>query len=166
MAAPSQRNAKKQKVIDVLNKAREMELYAIHQYMHHHYTLDSADYGELASKMKAIAIDEMRHAEWLAERIKELDGDPSVRMDGTVKKGQKARELYAFDRELEDDTLLKYNEFLQTCRDCNDYVSANLFERLIMQEQDHRNQFDNTDSHIKELGDYFMGRMASSGGAD
>ena len=63
-------------VIDVLNKARSMELYAVHQYMNQHYTLDDLDYGEFASKIKLISIDEMRHAEEFAERIKELGGEP------------------------------------------------------------------------------------------
>ncbi|HOK97146.1 MAG TPA: ferritin-like domain-containing protein, partial [Anaerohalosphaeraceae bacterium] len=60
----------RQKVIEVLNKARAMELHAIHQYMNQHYNLDDMDYGELAANLKLIAIDEMRHAEMLAERIK------------------------------------------------------------------------------------------------
>ena len=47
------------KVIEVLNKARSMELYAVHQYMNQHYNLDDLDYGEFASKIKLIAIDEI-----------------------------------------------------------------------------------------------------------
>ena len=73
----TQEAAKKErvaKVIEVLNKARSMELYAVHQYMNQHYNLDDMDYGELAANMKLIAIDEMRHAENFAERIKELGG--------------------------------------------------------------------------------------------
>ena len=69
----TQEAAKKErvaKVIEVLNKARSMELYAVHQYMNQHYNLDDLDYGEFASKIKLIAIDEMRHAEQFAERIK------------------------------------------------------------------------------------------------
>jgi len=72
--AQNSREMKKKKVIDVLNKARAMELYAIHQYMNQHYNLDDMDYGDLAAKVKLIAIDEMRHAEMFAERIKELGG--------------------------------------------------------------------------------------------
>jgi bacterioferritin len=45
---------KKEKVIEVLNKARAMELHAIHQYMNQHYNLDDLDYGELAAKVKLI----------------------------------------------------------------------------------------------------------------
>jgi bacterioferritin len=66
---------RRQKVIEVLSKARSMELYAIIQYMNQHYNLDDMDYGELAGKVKLIAIDEMRHAEMFAERIKELGGE-------------------------------------------------------------------------------------------
>ena len=57
----TQEAAKKErvaKVIEVLNKARSMELYAVHQYMNQHYNLDDLDYGEFASKIKLIAIDE------------------------------------------------------------------------------------------------------------
>ncbi|MDJ0784590.1 MAG: ferritin-like domain-containing protein, partial [Desulfosarcinaceae bacterium] len=62
MAAKTTKEERRQKVIEVLNEARAMELQAIGQYMNQHYGLDDMDYGELAGKMKLIAIDEMRHA--------------------------------------------------------------------------------------------------------
>ena len=68
----SDRETRKANVVEALNKARSMELHAIHQYMNQHYNLDDMDYGELAANMKLIAIDEMRHCEMFAERIKEL----------------------------------------------------------------------------------------------
>lgn len=82
------KKTRKEKVIEVLNKARSMELFAIHQYMNQHYNLSDKDYGELAANMKLIAIDEMRHAEDFAERIKELGGEPTAQKDGSVKGGQ------------------------------------------------------------------------------
>ena len=72
--AKKSKEARRKAVITVLNKARAMELQAIHQYMNQHYSLDDMDYGELAANVKLIAIDEMRHAEDFAERIKELGG--------------------------------------------------------------------------------------------
>jgi bacterioferritin len=60
--AQNLREQRKKKVIEVLNKARSMELLAIHQYMNQHYNLDDMDYDDLAAKVKLIAIDEMRHA--------------------------------------------------------------------------------------------------------
>ena len=56
--AKASKETRRKKVIEVLNKARAMELQAIHQYMNQHYNLDDMDYGELAAKMKLIAIDE------------------------------------------------------------------------------------------------------------
>ncbi len=60
--AGESREEKRKKVIEVLNKARSMELQAIHQYMNQHYGLDDMDYGEMAAKVKLIALDEMGHA--------------------------------------------------------------------------------------------------------
>ncbi|HSO19591.1 MAG TPA: ferritin-like domain-containing protein, partial [Desulfosarcina sp.] len=103
--AQASREKRKAKVINVLNKARSMELTAISQYMNQHYNLDDMDYGELAGKMKLIAIDEMRHAEMFAERIKELGGEPTSDLDQKVVKGQKVEQVFTYDAGLEDDTI-------------------------------------------------------------
>ncbi len=143
---------RRQKVIDVLNKARAMELQAIHQYMNQHYNLDDLDYGELAAKMKLIAIDEMRHAEMFAERVKELGGEPVTGHDGTIEKGQVVRVIFPFDANLEDDTIDVYNQFLLVCRENGDSISMKIFEQIIDEEQIHYNYFDNVNSHIEKAG--------------
>ena len=150
---------RRQKVIEVLNKARAMELYAIHQYMNQHYNLDDMDYGELASKIKLIAIDEMRHAEMFAERVNELGGEPVTGHDETVAKGQKVEAIFPFDAALEDDTIDVYNQFLLVCRDNGDSVSMKIFEDIIEEEQIHYNYFDNGNSHIEKLGDTYLAKM-------
>ncbi len=154
--------ARRAKVIDVLNKARSMELFAISQYMMQHYGLDAMDYGELAKNMKLIAIDEMRHAEQFAERIKELDGDPVTSPDATVQKNQDAPAIYAFDTDLEDNTIDVYNQFLRTCQDMGDNISATLFETIIEEEQEHLNYFDNIGSHIQNLGAAYLSKVAGT----
>src|SRR5512137_1817961 len=109
--AQKPREDRKKKVIEVLNKARGMELHAIHQYMNQHYNLDNMDYGELAGKVKLIAIDEMRHAEMFAERVKELDGEPVTEFGSKVQKGKKVQVIFSFDAKLEDNTIDVYNQF-------------------------------------------------------
>ncbi len=158
---------KQQTVINVLNKARSMELYAIHQYMNQHYGLDSDDYGQLASEMKKIAIDEMKHAEWLGERIKDICGDmePTHDLEGSITKGQEVTEIYKFDSGVENGTLEQYNEFIRICRENDDSVSATLFEKIIREEQKHFNYFDDTSVHIEKLGNSFLSRMIG-GSAD
>ncbi|MBU1228828.1 MAG: bacterioferritin [Proteobacteria bacterium] len=161
MAAES-RAQRKAKVLDALNKARAMELYAISQYMNQHYNLDNMDYGEMAANMKLIAIDEMRHAEMFAERIKELGGEPVTQGEGKVVKGQDVRKIFVFDAGVEDSTIDTYNKFLQTCRDCGDNISVNLFQSVIDEEQIHFNHFDNVAGHIKSLGDSYLSRIAGT----
>ena len=158
----SSREKRAQKVIDVLNKARAMELQAIHQYMNQHYNLDDLDYGELAAKIKLIAIDEMRHAEMFAERIKELGGEPVTGHDGTVKKGQAVEGIFPFDANLEDDTIEVYNQFLLVCRENGDSISMKIFEEIIDEEQMHYNYFDSVDNHIKKLGDTYLAKIAGT----
>jgi bacterioferritin len=160
--AQKPRNDRKKKVIEVLNQARAMELLAIHQYMNQHYNLDNMDYGELAGKVKLIAIDEMRHAEMFAERIKELDGEPVTESGGKVQKGQKVQVMFSFDAKLEDNTIDAYNQFAAACRENGDSISTKLFETIIDEEQIHYNYFDNIDEHLETLGDTFLAKIAGT----
>ena len=156
------RAERKERVISVLNEARSMELQAIHQYMNQHYNLDDMDYGELAAKMKLIAIDEMRHAEMFAERVKELGGEPVTGHDGKIAKGQKVQGMFPFDAKLEDDTIDVYNQFALVCRENGDSISMKIFEDIIDEEQIHFNYFDNVDGHIKKLGDTYLAKIAGT----
>jgi bacterioferritin len=160
--AQADRKERRGKVIEVLNKARAMELHAISQYMNQHYNLDDMDYGELAGKLKLIAIDEMRHAEAFAERIKELGGEPVSVPDQKVQKGQKVETVFNFDAGLEDNTIDVYNQFLLVCRENGDSVSMKIFEAIIDEEQTHFNYFDNVDGHIQDLGPAYLAKIAGT----
>ena len=160
--AKKSKEQRRQDVIDVLNKARAMELLAIHQYMNQHYNLDDMDYGQLAGKVKLIAIDEMRHAEMFAERIKELGGEPTTRHGGSVEKGQPIEAVFPFDAALEDDTIDVYNQFLLVCRESGDSISMKLFETVIDEEQLHFNYFDNVSGHIEKLGATYLSNIAGT----
>ncbi len=162
MATKDTGKQRRERVIDVLNKARAMELYAISQYMHQHYDLDDADYGALASGMKKVSIDEMRHAEMFAERIKDMDGEPTAKRDGELKHGLAVEKLYSFDANLESDTIDKYNDFLAVCRECQDGVSATLFEKIINEEQEHFNYFDDQNAHVTRLGNSYLAKCANT----
>ena len=156
---------RREKVITVLNQARAMELQAIHQYMNQHYNLDDMDYGEFAGKLKLIAIDEMRHAETFAERVKELGGEPVTGHDGKIIKGQSANEIFPFDAEEEDNAIDAYNQFALVCRENGDSISMKIFEEIIDEEQIHFNYFDNVHSHIEKLGDTYLAKIAGTSSA-
>ena len=153
---------RKENVIEVLNKARAMELQAIHQYLNQHYNLDNMDYGDMAMKLKLIGIDEMRHSELFADRIKELGGEPTVDPAGQAQKGQKVEAVFAFDAGLEDNTMNMYNQFLLVCRENGDSISVKLFETIIDEEQIHFNYFDNVNDHIEKLGPVYLAQIAGT----
>jgi bacterioferritin len=160
--ALNQKEQNKAKVIDVLNKARSMELQAIHQYMNQHYNLDNNDYGDFAVKLKLIGIDEMRHAEKFADRIEELGGQPTADPAAKAVKGQKVEDVFPFDASLEDNTMATYNQFLLVCRENGDSISMKLFELIIDEEQIHHNYFDNVARHIKDLDGTYLATIAGT----
>lgn len=164
----SDRDSRREKVIEALNKARSMELFAVSQYMNQHYNLDDKDFGKFAANIKLIAIDEMRHAEMFAERIKELGGEPTSAMDKTPVKGQDVKDVFPFDRANEDDTIDVYNQLMRVCRENGDNISSKLLENILVEEQDHFNYFDNEAEHIKRLDANYLsqvaGTSASTGG--
>ena len=160
--ADNSRKKKRKAVVDVLNKARGMELQAIAQYMNQHYGLDDMDYGELAKQIKLIALDEMRHAESFAERIKELEGEPTTEKAGKVEREQEVEAVFPFDCEQEEDAINAYNEFAQVCRDNGDSTTAQLFDQVIDEEQEHLNYFDSVRGHIEKLGPAFLAQKAGT----
>jgi len=164
MAANS-KDDRKAKVIGVLNEARGMELQAITQYMNQHYNVDDMDYGEMAAQIKLIAVDEMRHAEMFAERIKELGGEPTSDPAGPIEKGQAVEVVFGFDVKLEEDTVTAYNDFLLVCRENGDSISMKVFETIIDEEQAHLNYFDGVNGHIEKLGPAYLAKIAGTSSA-
>jgi bacterioferritin len=162
MMAKAAKEQRKEKVIEVLNKARSMELRAIIQYMNQHYNLDNMDYGDMAAKVKLIAIDEMRHAEMFAERVKVLGGEPTTDPVIKAEKGQDIQVIFSFDAKLEDDTIDAYNQFLLVCRENGDSTSVKVFEGVIDEEQIHFDYFDNVNTHIEKLGASYLAQIAGT----
>lgn len=145
-----------QKVIDLLNEARARELGAISQYMIHHYELEDRDYGKLASKLKEIAIAEMKHAEKLAERILFLHGEPTSKPDALPKRGQEIGEMLATDVDFENQAITMYNEASVICAAEKDQKSKDLFEELLGEEEAHLHFFERIKNHIDKMGPAYI----------
>jgi len=152
-----------EKVIDLLNQARASELTAIIQYMAHHYELEDADFGGLAKVLKKTAIEEMKHAEALAERILFLGGAPTTKPDAQTKKGQAIAEMLATDVALEEGAVKMYNASAAACGEALDHVSKALFERLLADEETHLDVFQNIRDHVRDLGDAYLATLTGEG---
>jgi bacterioferritin len=151
------------KVIELLNAARAGELTAILQYMAQHYELENQDYGKLAKAIKKTAIDEMKHAEALADRILFLGGVPTSKPDGEAKKGQSVSEMLATDEGLETNTIKMYNDSAKACCELLDHVSKDLFEKLLRAEDGHLDEFQNLKEHADKLGDTWLAMQTGAG---
>ena len=148
-----------QKVIDLLNEARAIELTAISQYLIQHYELEDKDFGKLGKKMKEIGIQEMKHAEALAERILFLKGTPTLQPEAAAKKGQEIAAMLTTNIALESQAIKMYNEAAGTCAQEKDQISKQLFEKLLGEEEDHLNFFENTKEHLAELGTVYLASL-------
>ena len=125
------------KVIDYLNQSLRHELTAVNQYWLHYRLIEDWGYAKLAKKERAESIEEMQHADKLAERIIFLEGLPNMQQLNPLKIGQNLKEVLEADLEGEYDARNLYNEAREVCRIAGDYVSMKLFEDLIADEEGH-----------------------------
>jgi bacterioferritin len=148
-----------EKVIELLNKARSAELGAITQYMAQHYELDDQGVGKLAGKLKQIGIEEMKHAEALAERILFIGGQPTSKPDVVAKKGEDYAAMMRTDIALEQGAVAMYNESAVICAAEKDQISKKLFEELLAEEEEHLDYFQNTLEHMEKLGAAYLATL-------
>jgi bacterioferritin len=128
--------------------------------MAQHYELEDQDFGKLAKKLKEIGIQEMKHAEALAERILFLKGEPTSKPDGIAKKGQSIADMLKTDMALESAAIKMYNEAAVICAQEKDQISKQLFEKLLGEEEGHFNDFDNVKGHLDMMGDAYLATLA------
>ncbi|MGM0408243.1 MAG: ferritin-like domain-containing protein, partial [Bacteroidota bacterium] len=100
---------KKEKSIELLNKAIGDELSAVHQYMYFHFHCDDQGYDLLAGLFRRIAIEEMMHVEHLAERVLFLDGEVEMVVSDEVKKIHEVKEMLELARKMEEQSAEDYN---------------------------------------------------------
>lgn len=124
-------------VIEYLNKALRSELTAVSQYWLHYRLQADWGYGRLAKKSRAESIEEMNHADTLIDRIIFLGGHPNLQHLDPLRIGETVRETMECDLAGEYDARTLYIEARDHCHKVGDYVSKNLFEALITDEEGH-----------------------------
>ncbi len=140
------------KVIQQLNVALSSEMTAVVQYMVQAETCESWGYSRLAGLTRARAIEEMRHAEHLIERIIFLDGTPDVAVPLTPKIGKSVQEHLQLDYEDEEGAVKQYNDAARLCSEAGDAGSKDLFEGMISDEERHADFLEAQLHSIKEMG--------------
>ncbi len=125
----------KKKIIELLNLDLEGEHGAIIQYLTHAYGMGE---GEMSCEIEALAREEMRHLDWLAETIVELGGTPSLKRGNMRMGGKAVSEWMANNVLLEDDAIKLYKEHIQAI---DDPKIKRLLKRILSDEESHRGDF-------------------------
>jgi bacterioferritin len=125
------------KVIEYLNKGLRNELTAINQYWLHYRLLDNWGYRSLAKKWREESLEEMEHADKITARIIFLDGFPNMQVLDPLHIGQTVKEVLDCDLQSEMSARTLYEEAATHCHSVKDYVSRDLFEKLMRDEEEH-----------------------------
>jgi bacterioferritin len=122
------------------------------QYMVQAEICENWGYGKLAGLTKGRAIEEMRHAERLIERIIFLDGTPNVNVPLTPEVGKTVQQQLEVDLASESGAIREYNEGVSICTGASDAGSKDLFEALLRDEEKHADFLEAQLHSIKEMG--------------
>jgi bacterioferritin len=147
---------KQAKSIELLNKAIQDELLAIHQYMYFHFRCDDQGFDPLSSLFRQTAIQEMGHVERLAERVLFLKGEVEMTVGGQVAKIHNVREMLAKAKSMEEESAHSYNLWAKECAANADAASKKLFEALVDDEERHFDNFETQEEHIQQFGEQFL----------
>lgn len=124
-------------VIEYLNKALRSELTAVSQYWLHYRLQSDWGVGKLAAKSREESMEEMNHADKLIDRIIFLEGHPNLQTLDPLRIGQNVKETLECDLAAEQEARALYKEAREHCEKVGDYVSKNLFEALLTDEEGH-----------------------------
>ncbi|QEO17452.1 bacterioferritin [Acetobacter vaccinii] len=140
------------KVIDYLNLQLTNELTAINQYFLHARTLRHWGVTQLGKKEYEESIEEMRHADWLIERILYLGGLPNVQRLNTILIGQDVKEILECDLKLEEKAMADLREGIAYCESVRDFVSRDLLLKILANEEEHEDFLDRQFDLIRQIG--------------
>jgi bacterioferritin len=139
-------------VIDYLNKALTNELTAINQYWLHYRVLAHWGIKKLADYERHESIDEMKHADTLAERILFLDGLPNFQALHKLKVGETVEEILRADLAVEMEAIPLLKDAIRHCESVRDYVSREIFERILESEEEHVDFLETQFEMIERMG--------------
>ncbi|MGH6786145.1 MAG: bacterioferritin [Novosphingobium sp.] len=139
-------------VIDFLNKALLNELTAVNQYWLHYRMLDNWGVKKLAAFERHESIDEMKHADKLADRVLFLEGLPNFQAIGRLHVGENVEEILKADLALEHEAIPLLREAIAHCEAVRDYVSRDLFAEILENEEQHVDTLEKQFEMIARMG--------------
>lgn len=140
------------KVIELLNRALKKELGAINQYFLHARMLEDWGVTKLGKHEYNESIEEMKHADDLIQRILFLEGLPNLQEVGRLYIGEDVKEILECDLKIELEGVKEYKEAVAHAESVNDFISRDLFQRILGDEEGHVDYLETQLQMIKDMG--------------
>lgn len=140
------------KVIEILNKVLGNELVAINQYFLHARMYKDWGLKELADHEYEESIDEMKHADWLIDRILFLEGLPNLQDLGRLRIGEDTKEILECDLALELQAIPDLRDGIEYCEQVRDFVSRDLLLKILDSEEEHVDWLETQLGLIEKIG--------------
>lgn len=141
------------KVIQYLNEALKKELGAINQYFLHSRMLEDWGITKLAKHEYNESIEEMHHADDLIKRILFLGGLPNLQEVGKLHIGETVKEIMECDLKIEIEGVKNYKEAIAYAREVQDFVSEDLFKKILADEEGHVDYLETQLEMIEQMGE-------------
>jgi|SRR5688572_458681 len=142
-----------EKIINELNTLLADELTAIGQYIVHSEMCANWGYNKLHDVIKKRAIEEMKHAEKLIERVLFLEGIPDVGGMEKVVIGNDVEAQFKNDRDAETTANKAYNDGIRLCYELSDNGTMELLQTILIDEEKHLDWLETQLNLIEQIGD-------------
>ncbi len=139
-------------IIEVLNEVLTAELTAVNQYFLHAKMMQNWGLDKLAAHTRAESIDEMKHAEQIADRVLYFEGVPNFSRYFPLEIGEDVPEQFAKDLELEYKAVERLNRGIALCRDRGDNGTRELLEQILVSEEEHIDWLETQQEAIQQVG--------------
>jgi bacterioferritin len=128
-------------LLDLLNKGIARELQVSIQYMWQHIQWVGIKGYAVKDEFKTIAINEMTHAEMIADRLNYLGGKPTTKPD-PITVGETLKEMIIADMKAEEEAVAMYRKIIALAGDEGDIITRKLFEQILEDEENHLDLFE------------------------
>ena len=135
--------ADRETVLRLLNEALATELVCVLRYKRHQFMASGLNSEAVAEEFKEHAAEEQDHADRIAERITQLDGEPNFNPEGLLMRshseyveGKSLVDMIQEDLVAERIAIESYSEIVRYLGD-KDPTSRRLMEEILAKEEEH-----------------------------
>ncbi len=127
-------------LLNMMNQAIAREIQVAVQYMWQHVQWSGIKHFAVKDELKSIAIEEMKHAEEIAERLFYLGEKPTTK-PAPIFVGDNLEEMITADKKAEEEAIVLYKKILRKAMDEGDETTNRLFRQILADEEDHHDTF-------------------------